>query len=190
MASGDGAEGAIKAVLRALEASDVAYMITGSFASTLHGAPRATQDIDVVIAPSSESLPTLLDQFPVASYYVSREIALEAFEREGLFNVIDLNTGWKIDFILRKSRPFSIEEFERRYRVELLGSTLYVATAEDVMLAKLEWTKLGESDRQIEDVAGILRSKRDELDLGYIESWVSRLGLSDEWRRARKKAGR
>ncbi len=165
-------------------------MVTGSFASALHGAPRATQDIDLVIAPSRESLPKLLDQFPLADYYVSREMALEAFEGEGLFNIIDLNTGWKIDFILRKSRPFSVQEFDRRHSVELLGSTLYVASAEDVVLAKLEWAKLGESDRQIEDVAGILRMQDDDLDLDYLESWVSRLGLSDEWRRAWTKAGR
>lgn len=189
MASGDSAERTIHVVLRALEAAGVPYMITGSFASAVHGAPRSTQDFDLVIAPTRDSLLELLDKFPTTDYYISREMALEAFQAEGLFNVIDLNTGWKIDFILRKSRPFSLEEFARRRPVELLGSTLDIATAEDVVIAKLEWAKMGESERQIEDVAGILRTQGTDLDLEYIESWISRLVLTREWSKAQKRAG-
>jgi len=74
-----------------------------------------------------------------------------------LFNVIDLASGWKIDLIIRKSRAFSQEEFHRRQRVDLQTLSLYVASAEDVVVAKLEWSKLAQSQRQIEDVAGILR---------------------------------
>lgn len=189
MASGDSAEQTIRHVIRALEAADVPYMVTGSFASAVHGAPRTTQDVDLVIAPSRDSLLELLEQFPTTDYYVSREMALEAFKAEGLFNVIDLNTGWKIDFILRKSRPFSLEEFARRRPVELLGSTLDIASAEDVVIAKLEWAKLGASERQIEDVAGILRTQGTDLDLEYIERWVARLALAEGWSRARARAG-
>jgi len=189
MASGASAEQTIRDVLRALEAAGVPYMVTGSFASAVHGAPRTTQDVDLVIAPSRDSLLELLDQFPTTDYYVSREMALEALQAEGLFNVIDLNTGWKIDFILRKSRPFSLEEFTRRRPMELVGSTLDIASAEDVVIAKLEWAKLGESSRQIEDVAGILRTQGTDLDFEYIERWVVKLALTNEWNGARKSAG-
>ena len=79
--------------------------------------------------------------------------------------MIDLNTGWKIDFIIRKSRPFSLEEFERRREADVLGTRLYVASAEDVIWSKLEWAKMSGSERQINDVAGILRTQADELDL-------------------------
>ena len=106
MASGEGAEGALRRVRLALEAAGVPYMLTGSFASAFHGAPRTTQDVDVVIAPNLGSLNRLLAQFPDEHYYVSRDAALQAYGAESLFNVIDLTSGWKIDFIIRKSRPF------------------------------------------------------------------------------------
>jgi hypothetical protein len=188
MASDDSAEGVLHRILRALAAADVPYMLTGSLASAIHGAPRTTQDIDIVIAPTLGSLERLLRQFPPDGYYVSRDAALAAYGTEGMFNVIDMASGWKIDFIIRKSRPFSVAEFERRRTVDLLGSRLWVASAEDVMIAKLEWAKMAESERQIADVAGILRTQGEELDLGYIERWTNALGLQDEWAKAKSKA--
>lgn len=181
MASGTNAERTIRAVVKALTVAGVPYMVTGSFASTFHGAPRSTQDVDVVIAPTRETLDGLLDQFPPSEYYASRELAFEALSNEGLFNVIDLRTGWKVDFIVRKSRPFSLTEFDRRRSAELLGTPLRIATAEDVLIAKLEWAKLGESSRQIEDAAGIIRTQGTELDLAYIRQWVDQLELQEQW---------
>jgi hypothetical protein len=165
-------------------------MLTGSFASSLHGAPRTTQDIDVVIDPTPRSLLALVQQFPVEDYYVSEEAAREALAIEGMFNVIDLTSGWKIDFILRKSRPFSREEFGRRRTAELLGMPISVASPEDVVVAKLEWAKLGESERQIDDAAAIVRTQGAALDLEYVARWVAALGLTEPWARATKAAGR
>jgi hypothetical protein len=187
--SDDGAEGVILRVRQALEMAGVPYMLTGSFASSFHGAPRTTQDVDVVIAPTLGSLNKLLKQFPEDAYYVSREAALQAYGAESLFNVIDLTSGWKIDFIVRKSRPFSLAEFERRREADLLGTSLYIASAEDVVLSKLEWAKLSASERQINDVAGILRTQGDDLDLDYVERWVNALTLQSEWTRAKAAAG-
>lgn len=143
MASDDGAEGAIRRALAALQKAGVPYMLTGSFASSFHGAPRTTQDIDIVIAPTLGSLQRLVSEFPEDQYYVSREAALQAYGSESLFNVIDLESGWKIDFIVRKSRPFSVEEFARRREAEVLGTNVTIASAEDVILSKLEWAKNG-----------------------------------------------
>jgi hypothetical protein len=189
MATDDGAEGAIRRVLHALERAGVPYMLTGSFASAFHGAPRTTQDVDVVIAPTLGSLQKLIREFPEDQYYVSREAALRAYGSESLFNVIDLSSGWKIDFIVRKSRAFSQEEFGRRRAADLLGMTLYIASAEDVVLSKLEWAKLSESERQIADVVGILRTQGNELDHVYIERWATALGVDAQWNRARVDAG-
>ena len=105
-----------------------------------------------------------------------------------MFNVIDLSTGWKIDFILRKSRPFSREEFRRRVRVNLQGVSLFVATAEDIVVAKLEWSRLAQSQRQIDDAASILRARQDALDRSYIDKWTRELFLEDEWKKARAAA--
>jgi hypothetical protein len=93
----------------ALQAAGIPHMLTGSFASSVHGVPRATQDIDIVIAPTRAQLHSLLAQFPSTEYCVSRDAALDALEHHQQFNVIDLATGWKVDFIVRKPREFSRE---------------------------------------------------------------------------------
>jgi hypothetical protein len=105
-----------------------------------------------------------------------------------LFNVIDMKTGWKIDMIVRKSRAFSQEEFGRRRPLDLQGVSLFVATAEDVILAKLEWSKLSQSQRQIEDAAGILSIHWHSLDRAYLEKWIRQLALQNEWRDAQGRA--
>jgi hypothetical protein len=163
-------------------------MLTGSFASSFHGAPRVTHDVDIVIAPVLGSLEALLRQFPTDKYYVSREAALQAYGAEGMFNIVDFATGWKVDLIIRKARPFSLKEFERRRPETLDGTEVFVASPEDVVVAKLEWAKLGESERQLKDVAGILDSRAGELDLAYVEKWVGELGLSEQWKRAKAMA--
>ena len=76
-----------------LEAADIPYMLTGSFASAYHGVPRATQDIDVVIAPTLEALRAFVRELPPSAYYVDEGAALEALAQEGAFNVIDLELG-------------------------------------------------------------------------------------------------
>jgi hypothetical protein len=173
----------------ALDSAGVGYMLSGSFASASYGAPRSTQDIDFVIAATPPQLRALIQELPSDQYYAELDAALEAHKRQSMFNVIDLATGWKIDFIIRKSRAFSEEEFRRRRPVDLEGSFLFVATAEDVIIAKLEWSKLAQSQRQIEDVAAILRVRGDLLDRVYLEKWIAELGLKREWDDARLAAG-
>lgn len=166
----------------ALDQAGVAYMLTGSFASSVYGAPRATQDIDLVIKTSAQKIRTLVQSLPPAEYYVDVDAALEAHRRESVFNVIDVVSGWKIDFIVCKSRPFSQEEFGRRKIIPVQGLSVFTASAEDVLIAKLEWARLGQSRRQIEDAAGILRARGDLLDHGYLENWIRELRIDEEWR--------
>lgn len=182
------AEDLFSRVVAALSASGVPYMLTGSFASSFHGAPRTTHDIDIVIAPVLGTLNVLIKQFPEDSYYISREAALQAYGDEGMFNVVDFSSGWKVDFIIRKSRAFSLEEFERRQPVELLGTPLFIASAEDTVISKLEWAKLGGSDRQLRDVSGIISTQGERLDTSYIQRWVGRLSLDQQWERAKSDA--
>lgn len=171
----------LRRVVEKLAVAEVPYMLTGSFASAAYGTPRATQDIDLVIAPKAGTLMRLLTQFPENEYYVSREAALDAYARESLFNVVDFETGWKVDFVICKAREFSQTEFSRRRKVTLFEQELYAASPEDVVLAKLEWAKLAGSTRQIEDVIGILRVASETLDISYIESWVPRLEVEEQW---------
>lgn len=188
MASGETIDDVIRRIINILDAASVPYMLTGSFASSLHGMPRATQDIDLVIAPNPASLEALLKSFPEDRYYVSREAAFDAYQRASIFNVIDFASGWKIDFIVRKPRDFSRLEFDRRTPANVWGTTVFVASPEDVLISKLEWAKHAESERQIEDAAGIIRTQRSDLDTAYIEHWAEKLGLQAHWKMAKAKA--
>ncbi len=176
-------------ITAALDQAGIPYMLTGSFASAYYGVPRSSQDIDLIIEATPARLQTFIQLLPSSEYYVDLDTALEAQKRQSLFNVIDLLTGWKIDLIFRKSRPFSEEEFGRRKQVLLQGFAIFAASAEDVVVAKLEWAKLAQSQRHIEDVAGILRMRWDSLDHGYLEKWIVALGLPTEWKDARHAAG-
>jgi hypothetical protein len=183
------AEDIFPRMIRALEGAGIPYMLTGSFASSYHGVPRATQDIDIVIAPTAEQVRALIRLLPDNEYYADEAAALDAHRRQGQFNVIDFATGWKVDLIIRKSRPFSRTEFDRRSSVDFQGLKLAIASAEDVIIAKLEWAKLGASQRQAEDAAGILRIRQSQLDLEYLRHWVTELDLSAEWNGACAAAG-
>lgn len=163
-------------------------MLTGSLASSLYGEPRTTHDVDLVVVVTREQVRLIVERFKRMGLYVSEEAATAAFDGKTDFNVIDFSGGWKVDLVIRKDRPFSRTEFDRRREVEYDGMPMPIASAEDVVIAKLEWAKIGGSDRQIEDVAGILRVQKDTLDIAYVEEWVSSLELAEQWQIAQTRA--
>jgi len=171
----------LRVIVAALERADVPFMLTGSMAAAAHGAGRATMDIDVVIEATADRLQALVDHLTSHGLYVSVASAREALAQESTFNVIDTLTGWKVDLIIRKSRPFSESEFARRITIDFEGLQLWVTTLEDLVVAKLEWAKLGESARQLEDVVSLLRAAGDAIDLEYVNRWVKELGLVEQW---------
>jgi hypothetical protein len=161
-------------------------MVVGSFASSFHGVPRSSQDLDLVIDPQPESLRRFLADLPPADFYADADAAVDALHRRGQFNVIDMETAWKADLIVRKARPFSVEEMRRRIEGELLGARVFLASAEDTVISKLEWAKQGGgSQLQLRDVTGILELRREDLDMAYIERWVAQLGVGELWRQVR-----
>lgn len=173
--------GVLARVIGILESAGLPHMLTGSFASSYHGQPRATQDIDLVIDADEARLRALIRGLPAGEYYADEDAALEALRSETQFNLIELATGWKIDLLIRKSRPFSREEFARRTLIQFEGTFLSIVTAEDLIVAKLEWAKIGGSRRQIDDVAAILKIRADDLDTAYIQRWVHAFHLQSEW---------
>lgn len=179
---------ALRRIVAALEACGIPFMLAGSFASTHHGVPRTTHDIDLVIDPSREGLRALVQHLLAAEFYVSEAAVEEAWRRRGAFNAVDLRSGWKTDLILCRQRPFSREEFARRQPAQVLGIPLSVATAEDTILAKLEWARASGSERQLRDVAGILSLQAGRLDEAYLARWAAELGVDELLRRARDKA--
>jgi hypothetical protein len=178
-----GAETILGRVVSALDGAGVPYMLAGSFASSHHGAPRATQDIDIVADPTFASFERFLAAVAGDDLYLDLDVAREELRRRGQFNIIDGLTAWKVDVIIRKARAFSQEEMARRVPATVLGVKVFVATAEDTILAKLEWAKLGESERQLRDVRALLEARGDSLDLAHIEEWLDDLGVRALWER-------
>ena len=168
-------------VIDSLERLGIPFMVTGSVAAAAHGAGRATLDVDIVIDATAEQLSSLVASLDSPTVYVSDEAARDAHSHTGMFNVIDTQSGWKADLIIRKPRPFSRTEFARRQPLDLGGVQAWVATVEDTMIAKLEWARLGGSARQIEDVAALLAVNGTDLDREYLERWIGELGLEREW---------
>jgi hypothetical protein len=167
-------------VVERLEQAEVPYMVTGSLASSYHGEPRATRDVDIVIDPDPDTLARLVDGLAAEGFYVDRAAALDSLATRTQFNAIGADAS-KVDFIIRRDRPFSVEEFGRRQKADLLGTPGFIATAEDLVVAKLEWAASSGSDRQLRDVAGIV-AIAETLDVAYIDRWATSLGLADAWR--------
>lgn len=178
----------LRRVSAALDANEIPYMLTGSVASSMYGIPRATNDIDIVIAPTRQQLLTVVTLFQRTGLTVTPEAAVAAFRNKTQFNVIDFPQGLKVDLIVRKDRDFSLTEFDRRKTHEVQGMTLTIATPEDVLLAKLEWARIGGSERQLIDAAGILKVQGDRLDRSYIQRWVEQLDLGPQWAAAQEHA--
>lgn len=171
----------LRTVVEILDDADVPYMVTGSLAAAFYGVARATQDIDVVIEVEGDEIERVVQGLLDAGFYVDRDTALEARRTHGQFNAIDSEAGWKADLIVRKERPYSRTEFERRQRVSFLGVEAAVASLEDLLIAKLEWSRLGDSALQRRDVRQLLERVETQLDGSYLEKWVSELGLEGEW---------
>lgn len=175
------AEDLLSRIVAALNAAHIPYMLTGSYASSLHSIPRATRDIDIIIFPNRDQLTTFVESLPRSTYHTDLDDAIDSLRRRSQFNVIDYATGWKVDFIIPPFEEFNVEEFERRQVIDVGDLQLSVVSPEDIVIAKLRWAKAGQSERQIEDAATVVRFQAEHLDRPYVERWVHRLGLEDEW---------
>lgn len=175
----------LRDVIRTLDGVGIPHMLVGSFASSSYGALRATQDIDIVIDPTAGALELFVTAFDEDRFYLNPDAARLALADRDQFNLIDVTTGWKVDLMIRKERPFSRSEFARRTRITILDVDVWVATAEDTVLAKLEWAAMGGSDRQVVDAATVLSVGGTALDQGYLDHWAAELGISPLLARAR-----
>jgi hypothetical protein len=170
-------------IAQSLREADIPFMLTGSLAAAFYGAPRATQDVDVVFESQPENLRQFASMLRAVGVYVDLDTALEALRTGGQFNAIDPTTGWKADLIVRRARAFSEAEFSRRQHRELFGVDIALATLEDLIIAKLEWSELGDSELQRSDIRELLDIAGDSIDRDYLERWIGALDLQDAWNR-------
>jgi len=168
----------LREVVALTEGAGVPYMLTGSIASTYYGRPRATQDIDLVIDPAQVALHRFVRAALESGHYVDDGDAAAALEQRGMFNMIDAGSGYKLDLIVRKDRPYSLEEFARRRLKSLSGVRLSIVSPEDAVLSKLEWAKEWQSERQLQDALGIIVTQGESLDIRYLREWAAPLGVT------------
>jgi hypothetical protein len=170
-------------VAEALEELNVAYMVAGSLASSMHGIPRSTEDVDLVAEISEEQAQPLADMLR-GRFYVDADMISRAVRNRASFNVIHLESMFKVDVYLPGDDAAGREELARRKKLELPGApgrSIAVASPEDTILQKLVWFRKGDevSDRQWKDVLGVAKVKRGKLDLGYLRKWAAELEVSD-----------
>jgi hypothetical protein len=168
-------------VAEAFDALRIEYRIGGSVASAALGVSRSTLDIDVVAEIPDSAAPALVARL-ASAYYIHLDEILDAIRRHRSFNLIHFATMVKIDVFVLGPRPYDQCAFERRASVPIAGEidrVFPVTTAEDIVLRKLEWYEHGDrvSERQWQDVIGVLRVQRGNLDLAYMRQWAQELGV-------------
>ena len=172
------AEEALRFVIDCFEKHNLNYMITGSFASNLHGVPRSTHDADIIIEAASEKIEDILKEL-MELFYADNDAAKRAIIDKRIFNIIHYETGFKIDLVVRKERAFSDQEFQRRQQYYVLDRQIWFASPEDVILAKLEWAKISNSVKQFDDALGIVKVQSNKLDISYLLKWAKALEISE-----------
>lgn len=169
---------AVRAVVRALDLCGIPYMVVGSFAASMYGVSRSTHDMDIVVALPSEAV-TDLAQALGNDFYFDEVSGREAAERSDMFNILHLDSNLKVDFFVLPGDPFSRVQFERRVQIEAWGIKACFASPEDTILSKLLWNKITPSERQLDDVKGVLREMFDVLDYDYLQRWADDGGVRD-----------
>ncbi|HEU4508970.1 MAG TPA: DUF6036 family nucleotidyltransferase [Pyrinomonadaceae bacterium] len=166
-----------------LEQHGVRYVLVGSFASSIHGMYRSTADIDILADIKTEQVRPLFEALR-HSFYVDEQAMRDAVAQRRSFNAIHFDSVFKVDFFVPKADDFSRAQLDRRQSRRLSrdrDETVWVASAEDTILAKLRWFRAGQetSTTQWSDVVGVLGTSRDTLDVEYLRRWAKELDVYD-----------
>ncbi len=175
-------------VLDALDALEIPYAITGSFASNYWGRPRTTYDADLVLEippPKAGALAKRLE----GEFYAPDFVLQEAAQHSGRAKVIHMQQAFKVDLWMLQDMPYDKERFARRRPGTMFGRRVWVLSAEDTLLSKLLWYRASPvSLRQLQDAVEVYEIQEPDLDQAYLERWAAALGLSDLLSQVRAQA--
>lgn len=171
----------LQLVVSKLDELSVPYMLGGSFASSLYGLARTTQDADFVVYLRADQVERFVEIFR-CEFYVDRGSIERALGAESSFNVVHLESAFKADFFMLRGRSFDQTSFSRRQPRPIDPDSrleAYFQTAEDTLLSKLDWFRQGGgvSETQWRDALGILKAQAGRLDMSYVRHWAEELGL-------------
>jgi len=166
-----------------LERLGVPYAVVGSTASTAYGEARLTNDIDIVLDLQAEDVERFCNEFPEPEFYLSRRAVEAAVQSRFQFNIIHPTSGLKVDCILVGNNEFDRGQLARAVRVvrKDSGYAVQFAAPEDVILKKMEYYRLGQSEKHTRDILGILREQGNRIDREYIRQWAEKMGLTEIW---------
>lgn len=170
----------------------IRYVLVGSFASSIYGLYRATADIDILADIKPEHAHPLYEALK-EGFYVDELAMRTAIAQGSSFNAIHFDSVFKVDVFTAQNNEFATGQLDRR-RLRRLSPdsehSVYVASPEDTILAKLRWYRSGNesSMNQWKDVLGVIAVMRDALDDAYLHAWAARLNVSDLLERALEEA--
>jgi hypothetical protein len=183
---------AVGRVVAAFDTLAVEYLVGGSVASSVFGEPRQTLDADLIARLLGRHAKPLVEKLS-QEFYADLPAIETAIQTQGSFNLIHLETVTKVDVFVRWRDPFGQSQFARRQRKTVGQASpleLFFASAEDTVLAKLEWYRKGGgvSDKQWRDLLGVLKVQGETLDRAYLTEWAGQLGVADLLTRALSEA--
>lgn len=168
-------------IIKILDDLKIKYFITGGFAVSVWGRPRATFDIDIVVKIIEPKADKLADAWMniYKAGYADKDTVKEAIKNNSEFNFIDPDSGLKVDFWTNKKDKSNPPEFENRKSKKINGQKVFFASAEDLILSKLQWYKLSASERHIDDIKSVFKISGKKLNKKYLHYWIKKLSLSE-----------
>lgn len=179
------ADEAVVAVLEALEALGIPYMIVGSLASNFHGIPRSTRDADFVVALEQGTLERLARALP-DDLTLEAQGAFEGVTGTTRYLIVLAGSPFVCELFVLSSDPHDQEKFQRRLRVSVLGKAASIASAEDMVVTKLRWAQEAQRSKDLEDIRNILAVRGSDLDWGYLQRWSTEHGTWNLLQRTRE----
>lgn len=173
----------LRYVVDVLQRLAIPYLVTGSTVTIALGEPRFTNDIDIVVDLKPEHVGNFCRSFPAPDFYVNEAAIRAAIQEKRQFNVIHPSSGLKVDFILRNDTPFDDSRFARGVWIQPAGDyQARFASVEDVIIKKMEFYRIGGSEKHLRDITGVLKVSGERIDYNYIAHWSSELQLDAIWR--------
>jgi hypothetical protein len=164
----------LQRITNLLESKKIDYMLSGSLALNAYSLPRMSLDIDFVIEIDKNNVEDFISIFD-EHYYFNKDVIIEETNRRGMFNIIDHQTGFKIDYIVRKDTEYHSLEFERKRKLKITDFDVWIVSPEDLIISKIEWIQKLKSEKQINDIKNLLAIPK--IDRPYIQEWCNKLKL-------------
>lgn len=168
-------DAAVVTILDILKRVQTPYMVVGSLSCNVYTFPRSTHDADFVIQLDSASTPILMRALREA-FQIEPQMSFESITGTSRYKLESKETGFKIELFLLSDDAHDRERFARRKRLVVEGHEACVASAEDVVITKLRWSRQGQRSKDIDDARNVIASQRKNLDWTYVEAWCDRHG--------------